>query len=318
MMSALIVNPLQARTPETEAPGASAEELKILSWNIYMLPYFSLFNGNGRRAEVIGDQLISSDYQIIVFQEAFSSKCRAILQKKLAEKYPYRYGPANPTQWPHRTNSGLWVLSKVPLTQLGAIRFRLAKGIDMVAHKGAVLFEGKYNGSCFQLLATHLQADNVPGVRQIQCREIHGLLETHSRPEVPQLLCGDFNVAMSDGRSYRQMLQTLDAQNGELSGQLKVTYDEINNNLAHKKGGSSEILDYILTRNSHLIDKIERRISEFYHHEPSFCSHLSDHYAMEVSVRFAAWLGYPDGSVKPKNEIAEISIFEHNPRLSFK
>ncbi len=282
-MSSLLLSNISARTPETPAP---TQELKILSWNIYMLPYFSLFNGNGRRAEVIGEQLHDSDYQIIVFQEAFSSKCRNILRKKLATKFPYQYGPANQTRLPHRTSSGLWILSKMPLEKLKEIRFHSAQGFDMFARKGAVMFEGTYNGVKFQLLATHLQAENPHNIRQSQCREIYDLLEDYKRPDVPQLLCGDFNVEMSDRENYGRMLQILDAHNGELSGQLNVTYDEAHNTLAHRPGGKGEILDYILTRNSHLIEKIERRVSEFYHHEPSFCSHLSDHYAMEVTIRF--------------------------------
>lgn len=282
-MSSLLLSNISARTPETPAP---RQELKILSWNIYMLPYFSLFNGNGRRAEVIGEQLCDSDYQIIVFQEAFSSKCRNILRKKLVKNFPYQYGPANQTRLPHRTSSGLWILSKIPLEKLKEIRFRAAQGIDVIARKGAVMFGGTYNGAEFQLLATHLQAENPHNIRQSQCREIYSLLEDYKRPDVPQLLCGDFNVEMSDRENYGRMLQILDAHNGELSGQLKVTYDEAHNTLAQRPGGKGEILDYILTRNSHLIEKIERRVSEFYHHEPSFCSHLSDHYAMEVTIRF--------------------------------
>ena len=86
---------LFAQSPQSEVVVSAPQSLKILSWNIYMLPYLSLFNGNGRRAEAIGKQLMDSDYQIVVFQEAFSSKCRHILQKKLAQKYPYQYGPVN-------------------------------------------------------------------------------------------------------------------------------------------------------------------------------------------------------------------------------
>ncbi|MDP4202071.1 MAG: sphingomyelin phosphodiesterase [Bacteroidota bacterium] len=278
---------LFAQQPETCPFEANSQQLKILSWNIYMLPYVSWFNHNGHRARAIGKQLQDSDFQIVVFQEAFSIKCRRIIRKMLAEKYPYQYGPANSSLWPFKTSSGLWILSKIPLTELKTIKFHAAKGYDKIARKGAVLFEGSFNGAKFQLMATHLQADNPYRIRQAQCQEISQLLGEFYEVDIPQILCGDFNTEMSDRQNYEQMLQTLDAQNGELAGQLKVTYDERNNNLAWRPNGKGEIIDYILTRNSHLIDNIQRKVLEFYHSEPRYKTHLSDHYAMEATVHFS-------------------------------
>lgn len=50
-------------------PIESSKTFKMLSWNIYMLPYFSLFNNNGNRARNIADRLVDSDYNIIVFRK---------------------------------------------------------------------------------------------------------------------------------------------------------------------------------------------------------------------------------------------------------
>lgn len=263
------------------------ESLKILSWNIYMLPYLSWFNHNGRRASVIGRQLMDSDFQIIVFQEAFNMKCRRIIHKILAAKYPYQYGPANASLWPFRTSSGLWILSKIPLTKLKAIKFKEAKGFDKIARKGAVLFEGCYDGTSFQLLATHLQSDNPQNIRNAQYKEISDLLSIYYTNDVPQILCGDFNTEMSNPKAYTAMLKTLDAQNGELSGNLKVTYDEAHNTLAKNAEGKQEIIDYILTRNTSLIANMQRKVLEFYHSDSHYKTHLSDHYAMEATVEFA-------------------------------
>jgi endonuclease/exonuclease/phosphatase family metal-dependent hydrolase len=263
-------------------------ELKILSWNIYMLPYISLFNSNDQRAKIIADKLKASDYQIIVFQEAFSSKCRHVLARNLSKSYPYQYGPANKNKLPFRTNSGLWVLSKIPLTELGEFQFSVCKGFDAVARKGAVLFEGRFNGAKFQLLTTHLQAENSHALRKRQCAEIkEHLLNPFFREDTPQFICGDFNIDMDDTSNYRQMLQTLDAKNGELSGNIKVTYDELNNNLAYNANGKRRIIDYVLVRNEGLIGKIERKVQTFFTNIGGRESNLSDHYAMEFSVNFA-------------------------------
>lgn len=265
-----------------------SSDLKILSWNIYMLPYISLFNNNAQRAEAIADKLVDSEYKIIVFQEAFSSKCRNILASKLQAKYPYQYGPANKNFVPFRTNSGLWVVSKIPLTKLDEFQFSRSEGFDAVARKGAVLFEGKYNGSRFQLLTTHLQADNSALVRNKQCEEIKNhLLNKYYQSDIPQLICGDFNIDMDDSHNYEQMLKTLDAQNSELNGTLKVTYDEINNNLARVARGKERVIDYVLVRNAERLHKIERKIQIFLAQIGGHDTNLSDHYAIEFNVCFS-------------------------------
>ena len=284
-MSLFTLKALAASPTTVQNHSYEKKELKILSWNIYMLPFISLFNHNGARAKVIAHTLESSDYQVIVFQEAFSSKCRHILAKSLAKEYPYQYGPANKNNLPFRTNSGLWVVSKIPLMELGEIQFSRCKGFDMVARKGAVLFQGTFEGARFQLLTTHLQADHSHELRVKQCDEIRDhLLNKYYCADIPQLICGDFNIDMDDRPSYQQMLQTLDAQNGELSGSVKVTYDEVNNNLARNAEGKLRIIDYVLVRNADLINKIERKVQTFYAHVAGRDTNLSDHYAMEFSV----------------------------------
>ena len=286
---ALLTSPVFSSVPSgNKDESDNKKELKILSWNIYMLPYISLFNNNGERAGVIARTLLSSGYQVIVFQEAFSYKCRTIMAKSLAKEYPYQYGPANKNNLPFRTNSGLWVVSKIPLKELAEIQFSISKGFDMVARKGAVIFQGDFEGTSFQLITTHLQADNSSEVRSKQCNEIRDhLLNKFYNPKIPQLICGDFNIDMDDRSNYQQMLQTLDAQNGELSGNLKVTYDEINNNLAKIPNGKKRIIDYVLVRNGELIHNVERKVQTFFSRVGGRTSNLSDHYAMEINVNFA-------------------------------
>lgn len=238
-------------------------EMKILSWNIYMLPYINLLD-NLDLAKVISDELENSDYQIIVFQEAFSNRCRSLISKKLLKKYPYQYGPANKKLLSLKTNSGLWIVSKVPLKKLGEIQFTQSKGFDMVARKGAVLFEGVYNGYSFQLLSTHLQANYSNDLRNLQCQEIkEHLLNKYYNKNVTQLICGDFNIDFNDKIHYNKMLKILDATDGEMNGNIKVTYDELNNNLAYQSNGNSKTIDYVLIRNSNLIHDIEREVKTF-------------------------------------------------------
>ncbi len=269
-----------------ESQFGTTKELKILSWNIYMLPYLSLFNGNKKRAEQIGEKLYNSEYQIIVFQEAFSSVCRGIISKKLRKNYPYQYGPANKKHAPFRTNSGLWIASKIPLEQLDEITFSISKGYDAVAKKGAAIFSGKYNGADFQLITTHLQAEEVHEIRHKQITEMReNLLNKYNSPFVPQIICGDFNIENDDLHNYHSMLTILDATNGEISGD-KTTYDEINNTLSQMRTGKRKTIDYVLIRNSRWVKKIERKVNTFFENNTKYTGNLSDHYAIEAEVVF--------------------------------
>lgn len=264
----------------------SAEQLKILSWNIYLLPYLSLFNGNIDRVKHISEELKDSKYQIIAFQEAFSSVCRGILSKELKENYPYQYGPINGKHAPLKTNSGLWIVSKIPLTKLDEISFSESKSFDMVARKGAAIFQGKYKGADFQIAITHLQAENQSGIRQNQIKDIkEKLLDKYYSPITPQIICGDFNIEMDDKQDYNFMLSMLDAKNGDIKGD-KTTYDEVYNTLSQERTGKRKTIDYVLVRNLQWIKKIERTVNPFYKKDKKYTGNLSDHYGMEANVIF--------------------------------
>jgi len=64
--------------------------------------------------------------------------------------------------------------------------------------------------------------------------------------------------------NYELMLHTLGANNGEISGDVKFTYDEIDNTLVRNASGEKKLIDYILVRNQQWIGNIERKVQTFY------------------------------------------------------
>lgn len=260
-------------------------DLKVLTWNIYMLPRFAKLSGKTRRAAAIVDQLKNTDYDIIVFQEAFHSGARSIIRAGLKGDFPYMYGPANHRRFA-KANSGVWVVSKIPLKELEEVAYSDCKGSDCWARKGALILEGTWLDKTFQIIGTHLQAAGDYAIRKSQCKELYtNLLEKFKRPGVPQFICGDMNVKSSDDESYTDMLKTLDAENGELGGNIKVTYDCDANDL-----GSHDIknqIDYILIRNNGAkVKSIKRKVSVFQKNWGRKNKDLSDHYAVEAVIKF--------------------------------
>jgi len=254
-----------------------------------MLPHCSWIKGNCKRAAQIAEKLKSTDYDIVVFEEAFDFRARRILRHQLSQNYPYMYGPANFSMISLKTSSGLWVLSKIPLQKIKEIEYHNRYGIDAMARKGAVLFQGLWNGQEFQLVGTHLQADSPDEVRREQCDEISKtLLQKYNRQDVPQLVCGDFNIEMDDSLNYKYMLKTLNVENGIMDGELHTSFDEIDNTLAQKTNGKKRLIDYILVRNSKVIQHIHRKVSVFHGKVQDMVTDLSDHYAIEAIIDFGS------------------------------
>lgn len=67
----------------------ASSEMKVLTWNIYMLPHFNWINANHRRARGLAQELCQSDYTIIVFQEAFDNGARKIIREVLKKNFPF-------------------------------------------------------------------------------------------------------------------------------------------------------------------------------------------------------------------------------------
>ena len=116
-------------------------ELKVLSWNIYFLPGIANLSKEIKksdkkgRAQEIADYVNQSDYDVILFQEAFFNPARRILSKEIEREYPYQYGPINPSKMSLKTSSGVFVVSKTPLTLIESIQYETCNGADCFAKK---------------------------------------------------------------------------------------------------------------------------------------------------------------------------------------
>ncbi len=274
---------------QTEAsPESGVEKIKILSWNIYMLPGF-LGCSNLLRAEAIGTLLASSDYDVIVFQEAFHKRSRSKISQLLQSAYPFQAGPANQKLFSLKANSGIWIFSRYPIQDMHSIIFRTRYGADAMSRKGALMVDLKIKNNPVQIIGTHLQ--NAGGVwrRQIQCLELyHRLLKGFERAGVPQIVCGDFNISRHENNEdYRLMLQTLDATDAVPDLKKRYSYDLTSNDLPIKHGVQQGLIDYILIRNNEaLVQCGERKIKVLQKRWHAEHKDLSDHYSVETEVLF--------------------------------
>lgn len=287
VLSSIFFAPVEALA-QPDGIATAAKKIKILSWNIYMLPGF-LGTGKIPRAEAIGRLLASSDYDVIVFQEAFHGKARKTISRLLSPAFPFQAGPANQKGLSIKTNSGIWIFSKHPIDASYAIVYKTRHGIDAFSRKGALLAEIRIDGQPIQIIGTHLQNAGGDWLRYSQCVELHNrLLLPHERLDVPQIVCGDFNINRHRSESgYQYMLEVLGAVDGVARGGTHFSYDRAVNDLNTEPGTEQDLIDYVLLRYADQ-PRIagERRIKTFQHSWAKKHRDLSDHFAVEAEIPF--------------------------------
>ena len=256
---------------------AIEDDLTILSWNIKMFsaPYGWLHNRIERAENIIQSLKNSTNYDVILFQEAFSSKIRKQIYRGLKLLYPYQIEPEDHFNF-FKTNSGLWAISKLPIELIDQISFSKLKEWDWMSSKGAKLYSVIKNDKEILLINTHLQSDyktNYSSIRRSQYDEINlGLILPYVRINNPLILCGDLNI--SNVVNLDKMLKHLNLKNGPLSGKLQFsTFSQPN-----------ELVDYILVKTDKFRFKsIQRRIQDFSMDFLEYSTNMSDHYPIEAN-----------------------------------
>jgi len=300
----------------------TCEELRILSWNIYMLPHLFIRTGQLKRAKEIVESLKNEDVDVIVFEEAFDRSSRNIIRNGLKNYFPYESG--NPAkQNIFKANSGVWIISKIPIEVMKQIFFKNCKGPDRLASKGALLIQAKKNKFCFQLIGTHLQSDlrnkDVTNIRKIQYKKIsEDLVETFAQKNIPQFVVGDMNTIKSDSLIFNQMLGTFNVKQCVFVGKYLYSYDCLKNDFIYKSKSSPQLIDYVFY-NKRNLRKFEGKtsIKIFKKQWDSKHSDLSDHFAVLASFhipKLASEEVKNIGVENPDKEPYEKSINIINPK----
>lgn len=261
------------------------DELKVLSWNIYMLPGIANLSkeiaksDKKGRAKEIAEYVNQSDYDVIVFQEAFFNPSRRLLSQQIEKEYPYQYGPINPSKMSLKTSSGVFVVSKIPLEIVGTIQYETCNGADCFAKKGAALLEGKYNGKTFQILGTHINAGGPSWIKEEQFKMMRILLDDFKKLGVPQIVCGDMNTNINDKDRYDFMIKTLEVTNDStISVQKNTTAKD------------RSVIDYIfLRKNNTSIQTVNKEVLWIKSKKQvidKLNGNLSDHLAVSASFKW--------------------------------
>jgi len=269
----------------------SYSKLKVVSWNVQMLPnnfsFLSKFlrKKQNIRAPRIINHCISDNFDIIVFQELFDLKIRKKFMKELKNSYPYQVKPFKGNM--AFVSNGILIVSRVPLKYIDHIIFKPGLTADKFAAKGCTLVEAEKDGSTIQIAGTHLQAGRSGKAqiqREMQYSDIRRLLEQNKTQTIPVILLGDLNTKKSKSEDYFKMLESISMEDPTIKDKQLYTFDS--NNYWNDNASSSQ-LDYILIQrrktNSKIINtKILRPKFIFKGNEID----LADHYAISADIIF--------------------------------
>ncbi len=275
------------------------DSLKILSWNIQMLPRGINHNGKAKRARAIAEQFKKSPYDVVVFQELFYRRSRRIITKGLQSEFLAQTKVLNNKSIALKTNGGVMIFSRHPIKEVKEIRFKDRSGPDRLSRKGAMLAELNVNGKIIQVIGTHLQAFGMQETMYSQYQQLYDeLLKPNGKNGVPQLICGDFNTIKTIPKNlpanlpknfeqriarYETMLQTLRASDGELNGEQQFTMDRPNNDLCKKRKEFRLLLDYFLFRPmTSNLTIAKRKVQIIRYPWRTGNKDLSDHFALEA------------------------------------
>jgi endonuclease/exonuclease/phosphatase family metal-dependent hydrolase len=268
-----------------------AQELKVLTWNVHMIPRPVSFSKQEERTQYITNALQRAEYDIIFLQEAFSKSFRKDLSRGLKHLYPYQRHLNKSNNFFHFVSSGLMVMSKIPFKVLQRHYFKDCIFADCFSSKGILLVEFHHQKKLFQAALTHMQAwpDQIAiEVRKKQLAEIRSLLNMFHKSGTPQILIGDLNINGLESTEYPQALLSLSMTSTPLEGLIKNTNSF---NIDCFKSIDEKMkplwLDHIWLRESGTQTKIlSKKVREFSARFESgkSCS-LTDHNAVEAIIR---------------------------------
>ncbi len=264
-------------------------DLKVLSWNVFMIPKPINFTLQEQRTIQMIHSLNQEDYDLLFFQEAFSKKFRKTISKALNPNYPYSfYLKKSPRPW-HFINSGLLIFSKYPFLVLDTLYFRKCTHSDCLSSKGATLIEVNQNSNKIQFLTTHTQAwddEKAQEVRKTQFLEIKKLLLRHQKWGVDQYLLGDLNIDRNAIHEYPFILSLLDMQDFSLSGDLNYTNGFKIDCYKTPGGTANQWLDHLWGSSQNTkTDVTYVAVKEFNGNFSNKECSLSDHHAIEAHIK---------------------------------
>ena len=193
----------------------SSPQLKIVSFNIWDLPYWFVRNREQRILQ-IAECLQQLDAEIICLQESFDVHHRRLLYERLGCDRYYASGGFEETRKAplavFDTTGGLVIFSKFPIIQDTFIPFKqfTPSLIERIGRKGVLEATIETPYGVMQVFNIHLHMGKNFFAHSIRVKQLKSVLELmKEQRHAPIILAGDFNEnALMEQKKFVTMLQS--------------------------------------------------------------------------------------------------------------
>jgi endonuclease/exonuclease/phosphatase family metal-dependent hydrolase len=268
----------------------SASQLKIVSFNIWDLPYWFVKNRRQRILQ-IAEYLQRLDAEIICLQESFDVHHRRLLYEHLGLERYYTSGGFEETRKVplavFDTTGGLVIFSKFPIIQHTFIPFNhfTPSLVERIGRKGVLEATIETPHGAMQVFNIHLHMGKNFFARSTRVKQLKSVIERIKlHLYLPIILAGDFNEnALMEQKRFLNILQSRGLIHSEYFEQYEFmpSYrikNPFTNNWLNRSKYSCR-LDYILVS---LTEDFDLKVAQY---EPMYLTPpLSDHDPVFLSL----------------------------------
>jgi len=271
----------------------SSSQLKIVSFNIWDLPYWFVKNRQQRILQ-IAEYLQRLDAEIVCLQESFDVYHRRLLYESLGPEKYYASGGFEATRKAplasFDTTGGLVIFSKFPIIQDKFVPFQqfTPSVIERIGRKGILETTIKTPYGTIQVFNTHLHKEQKFFAHSIRVKQVKTILERmQAQQHMPVILAGDFNEnALMEQKKFVTILQSRGLMHSiHFERYEYMPSYRLNNPLVDtwmNRVSYSRRLDYILVS---LVEKLGLQVVQY---EPIYLTPpLSDHDPVILSLSLA-------------------------------
>jgi endonuclease/exonuclease/phosphatase family metal-dependent hydrolase len=271
--------------PPIEVKAMENDTIKIVSWNIKMVPkVLGLLTKSARKKQKertprIIQYLNNSNFDIVILQELFDQSISKKFCQDLSINYPYILSPIK-EGFTVKMTSGVMILSKYPYELMAHEIFNVSKKTDNLAQKACSLIKINIKGKKILIGGTHLDSRNEES-RLLQSKLTkEKIIAPFINDTVPMFLAGDFNVN-NPSHSYDSLARLFNLENYQLNDDRPYTFDEFNS--WNEKGYKSWI-DFIFYQKTKKVEVVDQYILRPVMTYKKTKMDLSDHYQIVLKA----------------------------------
>ena len=267
-----------------------SDTIKIVSWNIQMLPDFYspivkyVRKKQKLRLPKIIKYLDSAKFDIVILQEVFDLQAIHKLNKNLKSTYPFIQKPIKKGRGV-RISNGIMILSKYNIKYIDNIPFSKVKGIEKMAEESCVIVSVEINNKNLLVAGTHLNSTSQKE-RNKQYHKIKDyIIDEYKSDSNAFILAGDFNTDYRS-KAFSSMLTLFDLKCSSFKNDTTplITFSSSNYWNKSRSDNYNVWIDFILHDLNNHYKFVNQKINKPYIMYKEKKMDLADHYGIELQI----------------------------------